>query len=830
MGIMADRINAKLKTKAEPIAYHGSPYDFDEFHIGEHVGGGEGSMSYGYGTYLSTDKNDASGYKGKKDGKLYEVDIIPDDGLFLRWHDPINKQPKPVIDALEKVGLPKEWQTEMGIALYETIEERLGDQKKASEFLLSLGIKGIKYEWIDNVWHYVVFDEKDLKIRSKAIKTTAAPAVYHVAASDDVPAIMRDGLVPNRKGRLKNQMGGALSDKGKVYVFSDFDDAARWAFRSEFGTGKKQTILKIDENPASFETDTHFESAGAAGNWLKREGTIPPQKIVDHAEFTPEMASRISLNEENEAKGPLTWEEAMGGGMKATASSDAEYLAAAEAGDTAKCQAMVDQAAKAAGYTIGPVYHGSPNDFTEFDLKKARSGGFYGKGFYFTDSPSHALAYGNSYKTVFLKYADPLKPEKSQITRQQTIKFLKAVAEDEEYSFDNYGRGETPISVADKIYKNDAFAVINDVNASAIGNFAEAIGLFNKLNGTKYDAVVTPTETVVYRPEQIKSADPITRDDAGNIIPLSKRFNSASNDIRANKEKHTMTRKDDGRSLKAKAAPNAGFNRWRVWWIDPETKKKSLYQDNLSQSKAQDLVHNVKYVISPRNYGYNAEVWAEVYSPSLEGNSRPHTVASLDYLSKQYKALKAAGRISATGRAEEILAEDDWVRVKRMAVPEIDADSYIFTECKRETAVCIVRNSDGFTYLMRNEATLQSNFTPAPKVMTETLEEGETAEQAATRGLLEEFNGAPVEPLIYLGSINGTFQELHNYHIFLADGDFLMASEDFDGDGSRGEDRSNNVTITEEDWAQVKDFISWIAFGMMKQYDNRNILGRAVCR
>lgn len=196
-------------------------------------------------------------------------------------------------------------------------------------------------------------------------------------------------------------------------------------------------------------------------------------------------------------------------------------------------------------------------------------------------------------------------------------------------------------------------------------------------------------------------------------------------------------------------------------------------------------------------------------------------------LKEKYQALKASGRISATGRTEEILAEDDWVRVKRMAVPEIDADSYIFTECKRETAVCIVRDADG-RFLMRNEATLQSNFTPAPKVMTETLEEGETAEQAATRGLLEEFNGAPVEPLIYLGSINGTFQELHNYHIFLADGDFLMASEDFEGDGSMGEDRSNNITITEAEFAQVKDFISWIAFGMMKQYDNRNILERTV--
>ena len=40
------------------------------------------------------------------------------------------------------------------------------------------------------------------------------------------------------------------------------------------------------------------------------------------------------------------------------------------------------------------------------------------------------------------------------------------------------------------------------------------------------------THVIVFDPNQIKSADPITRDDAGNIIPLSERFNPSSDDIR----------------------------------------------------------------------------------------------------------------------------------------------------------------------------------------------------------------------------------------------------------------------------------------------------------
>ena len=42
------------------------------------------------------------------------------------------------------------------------------------------------------------------------------------------------------------------------------------------------------------------------------------------------------------------------------------------------------------------MYHGTQSSFTAFDKKKAKSYGYYGKGFYFTDSESHAQQYGNS--------------------------------------------------------------------------------------------------------------------------------------------------------------------------------------------------------------------------------------------------------------------------------------------------------------------------------------------------------------------------------------------------------------------------------------------------
>ena len=52
-----------------------------------------------------------------------------------------------------------------------------------------------------------------------------------------------------------------------------------------------------------------------------------------------------------------------------------------------------------------------------------------------------------------------------------------------------------------------------------------------------YDGVINEEdgaiwEYVAFNPNQIKSADPITYDDAGNVIPLSERFNPEKEDIR----------------------------------------------------------------------------------------------------------------------------------------------------------------------------------------------------------------------------------------------------------------------------------------------------------
>lgn len=155
---------------------------------------------------------------------------------------------------------------------------------------------------------------------------------------------------------------------------------------------------------------------------------------------------------------------------------------------------------------IKVMYHGSGASFTVFDKKKAKSSGYYGSGFYFTDSSSHAQQYGSNYK-VYLNITNPMQEGAKSITKAQLKKFVQEVADNEDYGIENYGYGATVDSVTNSIYGKDDFAMITDINATCIGDMVEAIMLFNEVNGTTYDGIIVPTETVAFYPNQIKNVD-----------------------------------------------------------------------------------------------------------------------------------------------------------------------------------------------------------------------------------------------------------------------------------------------------------------------------------
>jgi hypothetical protein len=185
------------------------------------------------------------------------------------------------------------------------------------------------------------------------------------------------------------------------------------------------------------------------------------------------------------------------------AGSDASYMKAAKKGDTKGAQLLVDKAAKAAGYTIGPVYHGGKKDVTVFDPSKA--GERFDSGRYGLD-----VTYFGS-KKVAREYADIRGGMHEVYLKMENPYVIRDLREDW-YNARMMGDG----------------TAIENLKAAGYDGIYEPNALMKDEQGNKQPVYAVFSET----PNQIKSADPITKDNKGNIIPLSERFNPSSDDIR----------------------------------------------------------------------------------------------------------------------------------------------------------------------------------------------------------------------------------------------------------------------------------------------------------
>jgi len=200
---------------------------------------------------------------------------------------------------------------------------------------------------------------------------------------------------------------------------------------------------------------------------------------------------------------------------------DAEYLTAVESGDIKKAQDMVDEAANAAGYDV-KAYHGT-SDKNKIEIFEERGG--YAttmfstyevkrRGFFFSEDELHAETFGSKTIPVFLKTGKVA----NFATRDRTVDDLlintKGWDEDEFNSLETWELFDD--EYGDKFIKDLTAlgynsALIQEPAAAELREMGES--------------------RVVFNPSQIKSADPVTYDSEGKVIPLSERFDSKSNNI-----------------------------------------------------------------------------------------------------------------------------------------------------------------------------------------------------------------------------------------------------------------------------------------------------------
>jgi len=169
---------------------------------------------------------------------------------------------------------------------------------------------------------------------------------------------------------------------------------------------------------------------------------------------------------------------------RVTPQQDQDYLAAVERGDMEMAQRMVDEAARVAGYNQSGWHGSSSNEpFTVFRTDNTPTTGWRGLGAYFGAEEQSSGFGSNNLRRFYLKLDNTL---------------------DTTFS-DLMDRFDDPIEARQTLQREGYDSVSSDPVAGAIA---------------------------VFEPNQIKSADPATRDDQGNVIPLSQRFNEENPDIR----------------------------------------------------------------------------------------------------------------------------------------------------------------------------------------------------------------------------------------------------------------------------------------------------------
>jgi len=197
---------------------------------------------------------------------------------------------------------------------------------------------------------------------------------------------------------------------------------------------------------------------------------------------------------------------------------DASYLSAVESGDVETQQRMVDEAAKAAGYDSPKVYHGTDADeIVSFDPQKAGSRfGVTTKGYFFTDNKR--MADFTSFPddaTRQLRFSKEGKKAAQQRTVSAYLKTGKVLTKGDISNLRGFKKKTH--------FRSSEFY---DDNVEVIES-AVKTGGYNTVHIKSQEGDLY----AVFNPNQIKSADPVTYDSDGNVIPLSQRFDASRDEI-----------------------------------------------------------------------------------------------------------------------------------------------------------------------------------------------------------------------------------------------------------------------------------------------------------
>lgn len=298
---------------------------------------------------------------------------------------------------------------------------------------------------------------------------------------------------------------------------------------------------------------------------------------------------------------------------------DADYSEAVKSGNRRKMQALVDRAAEAAmpksvvrdeSGKLMKVYHYTNNDFTVFDRGMARTGNEM-DGFFFAPDTESTREYGKRRIAAYLNITNlALDP------------------------------------VLDREF-NDSGTLLREKLAAQGYD-----GVARTENGKIY-------EYMVFDSNQVKSADAVTYDDSGNVIPLSQRFDTGNEDIRYSSRNNQESRVDrlvrKNEELKAEAEYLK-----QVVQIQKQGNRKNLRDRESVNAIAKGILESV-----------NAK--DTEFGKKLNDFYRDLVTVEMDYGTMQEKAGELADRALEHHQAErDGYAQDvlDFLKKRRVSLTE----------------------------------------------------------------------------------------------------------------------------------------------------------------
>jgi hypothetical protein len=524
-------------------AYHGTPHEVDRFST-EKIGTGEGAQVYGWGLYFAQNRNVAQNYKERLTNGTLILDGVSamenrtKTGNLIWGHasEYFASGYKTKETLLGKLNNARKFEKDGGNKYFPDSDYIQVIDALENTIELSLRDEGNLYTVeLDAEDHELLDWDKPLSEQSEEVRKALESIIKDRTATEIADSYLKEataqgatiyqlvaGSFGEREGKndiaQASEAMASLGIKGIRYL----DQGSRWKniIPIKQSDGYHALIQLQDGTEKSVGP---FQTADEASEAARNNQGTHNFVIFDgkHIQITEKNGQPVSV-EDVPVDGDTSF---------SIRARDEAYDAAVKAGDEAEQQRLVDEAAKEAGYEVGPVYHGTPTG--GFDVFREQPTYFAGEkadaDIYQSSTASSIRVTGTpdgtpETKKVFLKADNVFDTRKPKDRKRFEKEFLGKSGEE-------WGSNGTPIGDRGLPDWTDGRDLVDWIQEEGLSYDALALdeGGFPQSDGT---VRVKGASVVVWKPHQIKSADPITRNEAGNVIPLSQRFNSESNDIR----------------------------------------------------------------------------------------------------------------------------------------------------------------------------------------------------------------------------------------------------------------------------------------------------------